>query len=198
VNIRNFANTWFEVRKEFYDEGKITKDYTNYGYRRILPPILPGEVRTVDLSRGITYKVKHEDLWGPSSINEVKKSEAEKVPRTVEAAVDAFTRKILPPLKISDDELDKNISIVWPARRSGVFGMVTVDISAYGRKYVEALSPSEWDELSQVLPVTSVSAYRPKNHGGVVLVAGDLVKRSKKEMDDEIRWLNEAAGYPVE
>lgn len=298
-NRSHFAEGWFEVRKEFYEEGKITRDYTEYKYRRILPPLFPGEVRNVpvvDLSQGTTYKVDHEALWGPSPIeNEFKKWNDKKAeqrfaeailgpafapkewhldpppvrhPKVIEAmmaeedqrflaavkeigTVDeeervkkredafmrkivpppmiaddeldrstpmrehvddeldlsvvndpdqeiAFARKIIPPIQISDDGLDRTIPSPPFAWRDGVFGMVTVDVSGLCPEDVASFRSAEWDILSRTLPVTSVSTYRPRVPGQIVTVAGDLVKRSKKEMNEEIARLNAAAGYPVE
>jgi hypothetical protein len=182
---RYFADAWFGVRNEFYNEGKITKDYTDYSYRRILPPLQPGEIRTIDLSQGTTHKIDREKLWGRSPVeNNFKK-------RPDKATEERFAKAI-------DDELDRGIPHPPFAWRSGASGMVTVDTACVCQSDLKKMTPREWDKLSQTLPVISVPAYRPKYPGETVRVASDLVKRSKKEMDEEIRWLNEAAGYPVE
>lgn len=198
-NRKHFADCWFSTVDEFKNEGKIIRDYTEYTYRRIVPPLGHGEA--------IEFKGQTADRvdYGPSSMAAQFKRWNDK------RAEEEFAKAILgpaypiendwkldpPPIQISDDELDRSIPHPPFAWRTGASGLVTVDIRGYDKEVIENLSPAEWDALSQALRVNSVPTYRPK-HPGEVRVAGDLIKRSKKEMDEEIRQLNAAAGEPVE
>lgn len=109
------------------------------------------------------------------------------------AREEAFARKIIPPLAITNDELDRSIPSPPFAWRKGAMGLVTVDTSDFDKKTIKQLTSNQWDKLSRGLKVLTVQPYEydPLN-------PGKMVKRSKEHMDAEIRRLNEAAGYPVE
>lgn len=201
INRKQFAEAWFDTVNEFRREGKITHDYTNYTYHLIVPPLI----------QGTTYKVSHEDLWGLSPIKAMMTEEDTKFLEAIDVKVveaeDVITDDEPADEEPADEEPADECDFYIPsppfASRPGVSGLVTVDMSSFykwagGKEYIENLSPGEWDALSQKLPVISVPTYRPKHPGGGIRVAGDLVKRSKKEMHEEIACLNAAAGYSVE
>ena len=202
VNRRRFKHVWFLVLGQQFDEGKITRDYTDYRYRRIMPPVVDVDatVAAADVENKEATAIESggfgfdaADLTDePVNVNTLAGELATFLSCRDATREEVFAGKVMPPLEIKNDELDRSIPHPPYAWREGATGLVTVDVSWYSQRQLDHMSPSYWDSISKVLKVLTVPAYKSAEPNYVGM---KMTRRSQEEMQEEIDRLNLAAGW---